>query len=171
MYTVNTSYKDVTRRFEAESFDKQYKNPLNKTFQYEYALYRSVADLFEKVVCKSKNVESLGLYFSELPRGSVKSGDESAKPKDESANETGSKKKTQEKILSEVADLVSRDVIDHINFPMMHRCAAYAYTVPEKDGSHSFIFSDGIYGFSVHMDVPKKGHPKRIEVTSPVACK
>lgn len=163
MNTIKT-YKDVTRKFSAEVFDKQYKNPLTKTFQYEYALYRTLADLFEKVVCMSKNVESLGLYFSELPQ-------RAAKPDEESGQDTGSKKKTQEKVLDEVAELVSRDVIDHINFPMLHRCAAYAYTIPEKDGSHSFVFSDGIYGFSVHMDVPKKGHPKKIEVSSLVARK
>ncbi len=163
MGEVKTSYKDVTCSFATGDFDPRYKNPLTRTFQYEYALYRSVAGLFEKVICKSKNVENLSLYFSELPEKTVRS-------ENEYGQNTGRKKHTQEKVLDEVMGLVSRDVIEHINFPMIHRCAAYAYTVPEKDGSHSFVFTDGIYGFAVHMDVPAKGHLGKIEVTSSVAC-
>ena len=42
------------------------RDPLTKVFQYEYALYTVVADLFESVRCKSMCVDTLKLYFREL---------------------------------------------------------------------------------------------------------
>lgn len=32
------------------------------------------------------------------------------------------------------------------------------------DGKHTFTFTDGIYGFSVRLDMAGKGRPKKIEV-------
>lgn len=60
--------------------------------------------------------------------------------------------------------LVAKNVIGNISFPMMNVCAAKVYTRLEKDGTHTFIFTDGIYGFSVHLDIFMKGHPKGVEV-------
>ena len=53
----------------------------------------------------------------------------------------------------------------HLIFPMMSVCQAEARVVTNDDGTHTFIFEDGIYGFSVRLDLPKKGNPKRILVT------
>ena len=117
-----------------------YKNPLTKTYQYEYALYKTVADMFDSVVVKSRLIDSLKLYFAELPDTS------------------------KADFLREVNLLVQKDVIGHIDFPMMHICSAEVRTEVEKDGTHTFVFSDGIYRFSVHIDVPRKGHPRKITV-------
>lgn len=131
-----------------------YKNPLTKTYQYEYALYKTVAGLFDSVVVKSRLIDSLKLYFAELPGGQI----------DESDPAASGKTRSKADFLREVNLLVQKDVIGHVDFPMMHICSAEVRTVLEKDGSHTFVFSDGIYKFSVHIDVPRKGHPKKITV-------
>ncbi len=145
---VNGSYKEVS--FKESGFDKHYRNPLTKQFQYEFALYEKVSELFESVRCRSMNLESLRLYFLELPH---------AKEDEESSG-----KRTQESLLDETAELVRRDVIGNITFPMMNICAADSSCIQEKDGTHTFIFTDGIYGFSVRLNETKSGHPKGIEV-------
>ncbi len=133
----NRKYIEV--HFGENGYDTHYRNPLTKTYQYEYALYLAVSELFASVKCKSGCIESLKLYFSELPEGS-------------------------NGVADEMATLVQRDVAGSITFPMMHACAAEVRTRLEKDGTHTFIFSDGIYGFSVHLDKMKKGHPGKILV-------
>ena len=45
-------------------------------------------------------------------------------------------------------------------------CAAEVRILLEDDGTHSFVFTDGIYGFKVHLDIQGKGHPGRIDVTN-----
>ena len=37
--------------------------------------------------------------------------------------------------------------------------------VPDENGAHTFIFTDGVYGFSLKLDMPGKGSPKGIIVT------
>ena len=138
-----------------------YKNPLTKTYQYEYALYKTVADLFDSVVIKSRLIDSLKLYFAELPGGPV---DEARTLGDAEADQASAKTRSKSDFLREVNLLVQKDVIGHVDFPMMHICSAEVRTVLEEDGTHTFVFSDGIYRFSVHIDVPRKGHPRRIAV-------
>ena len=60
--------------------------------------------------------------------------------------------------------MVSRDVIGKVHFPMMQACAAEVKVMTAADGSHVFVFTDGIYGFSIHLDMPEKGHPTGIRV-------
>ena len=106
-------------------------------------------------------VESLKLYFMEL--GHKKDNTENDKGQ---VKESDSKSKnTREDLLAEMESLVRRDVIGHIVFPKMHICSAEVRTLLEEDGSHSFIFTDGIYGFKLHLDIPRKGHSGKIEVT------
>lgn len=135
-----------------------YKNPLTKAFQYEYALYMAVSELFASVRCRSMYIDSMKLYFSELPHAQEQ-GDE-----DKDENPTLEKKRTQEDLLAEMTVMVARDVVGHITFPMMSICQAEAHVVINEDGKHSFVFEDGIYGFSVKLDMAKKGKPKRIQV-------
>ena len=59
------TYKEV--KLDGIEFDKFYRNPLTKVFQYEYALYEAVSDLFAAMKCRSMCVDSLKLYFRELP--------------------------------------------------------------------------------------------------------
>ncbi len=154
--TGNKTYTEI--KLDGLGDGKSYKNPLTKAFQYEYALYRSVSELFASVRCRSMCIDSMKLYFSELPRAKENRAD----VKDESSSEV--KKRTQEDLLAEMSKMVARDVAGHITFPMMNICQAEVHVGTKEDGTHSFVFEDGIYGFSVQLDMPKKGKPKRIQV-------
>lgn len=156
------NYKEVNLDRSGRGEDRSYKNPLARVFQYEYALYLTVSGLFASVRCRSMCVESLKLYFLEL--GHRK--DNTENDGDQAARDYAGRKgrSTQEDLLSEIGVLVRRDVIGNITFPMMHICAAEGKTILEDDGTHSFIFTDGIYGFKLHLDIPAKGHPGKIEV-------
>jgi len=149
----NVSYREVS--IDGMAIDRNYKNPMTKVFQYEYALYLAVSDLFQSVRCKSMCIGSLMLYYMELSKG-VKNEE------DQDPKETA--KRSQRKLLEEMDMLVAKDVVGNISFPLMNVCAAEVYTRLEKDGTHTFIFTDGIYGFSVHLDIFRKGHPKGVEV-------
>ena len=151
----NTSYTEIA--IETKGADNS-ANPLSKTYQYEYALLCAVSDLFGSVVNRS-NVEPLKLYFAELPDEKKETGSVAA------PQTPGTKKKTKEDFLKEVSALVEDKVCGHVEFPMMHICRAEMSVIPEEDGTHTFCFTDGIYGFSVHINVPRKGRPKEIEVT------
>ncbi len=151
----NRNYSEV--QLSENGFDSHYRNPLTKTYQYEYALYLAVSELFASVTCRSGCIESLKLYFAELPAG------QDPKQTDPDAGST-TRSKTREGIIREVSFLVNRDVAAKVNFPMMHVCAAEVRTRLEKDGTHTFIFSDGIYGFSVRLDDVHRGHPRKIAV-------
>jgi hypothetical protein len=35
----------------------------------------------------------------------------------------------------------------------------------EEDGSHTFIFTDGVYGFSVHLDMYRNRELKKIRIS------
>ena len=148
----NTSYTEIA--IETKGADNS-SNPLSKTYHYEYALLCAVSDLFGSVVNRS-NVEPLKLYFAELPDEKKETGAMSQSP--------GTKKKTKEDFLKEVSALVEDKVCGHVEFPMMHICRAEMSVIPEEDGTHTFCFTDGIYGFSVHINVPRKGRPKEVEV-------
>ena len=58
----NVSYKEVS--FDGLTVDRNYKNPMTNIYQYEYALYTVVSELFQTVRCKSLCPESLMLYFA-----------------------------------------------------------------------------------------------------------
>ncbi|MCR5332060.1 MAG: hypothetical protein K6E62_12890 [Lachnospiraceae bacterium] len=156
------SYKEVKLDRNGRGEDRFYRNPLTRVFQYEYALYLTVADLFEAVRCRSMCVDSLKLYFLELGHKKEQAGNEADQVVQ---GEDGNNKITREDLLAEMELLVSKDVVGHIIFPMIGKCIAEVRTVLEEDGTHSFIFTDGIYGFRLHLDIQRKGHPKKIEVT------
>ncbi len=59
--------------------------------------------------------------------------------------------------------LVTRDVIGNITFPMMDVCAAEVMAVSYEDGTHRFIFTDGIYGFVLKLNMIA-GYPDGIIV-------
>ncbi len=60
-------YKEVKLYNNGSGIDRSYRNPLTKVFQYEYAMYSLVSELFAHTECRSMCVESLKLYFQELP--------------------------------------------------------------------------------------------------------
>ncbi len=146
MDNKKVTYKEV--KIGDDGYDKFWKNPLTKTYQYEYALLTVISELFQSTHCQSMALSTLELYFKELPDKT-----EDDKPK-----------KTKEKIMQEIKNLVTKDVINNINFPMMNQCAVDIRVIPEKDGTHSFIFTDGIFGFKVKLGQFYKGHPGNILV-------
>ncbi len=150
------TYTEV--RMDSAGIDRNYKHPLTRTFQYEYALFRTVKDLFASVHCNSMCTDKLRMYFLDLP-GKAESTAENDAPVQ------GTKKgRTREAFLGEVRMLVERDVAEKVNFPMMHACAANAYIREEKDGTHIFVFTDEIYGFALRLRMQENGHPEKIEV-------
>lgn len=158
--TIKT-YREIILDNNGQGFDRSYRNPLTKAYQYEYALFVTMAGLFSSIRCQSMCIESLKLYFAELPHKNE--NNESGDARTENTNR--GKSKSQEAVLEHVEQLVNRDVIGHITFPQMNICAAEVVTVPEKDGTHSFVFTDGIYGFRLHILVSsRKGRSVRIEV-------
>lgn len=144
MANKNNRYIEV--KIDNNGKNNDNRNPLTRQYRYEYALYLLIANLFHSVRCRSMNVNSLRLYFMEVPDKSDKT-------------------KTKEDIIGELIPVINRDVLGHIRFPMMHVCAAEVTAKLEKDGSHTFVFSDGIYGFSVHLNKIRNGYPIRIKVT------
>ncbi len=136
------------------SFEKSYKNPLTKAFQYEYALYEAVAALFAKVECRTMCLERLRMYFRELPIKDSQEQDEKKK----------APKNTREKLLESMSLMVARDVVGSITFPQMAGCAAEVSTVLKDDGTHWLVFTDGIYGFAVSLEMGSRGSVKSIRV-------
>ena len=114
-----------------------------------------MSDLFASTECSSRCIDSLKLYFAELPDGCDRDAD---------TRTGGGKTRTKKDYLAEVAGLAARDVAGHVRFPMMNICAAKVQTFTESDGTHTFLFTDGLYGFLVHIKVPSKGHPEGIAV-------
>ncbi len=157
MLNNGKSFREVT--LDRGGFDRFYKNPLTRVYQYEYALYSSLSDLFASVRSNSKCLESLKLYFKELPTVSEKT-DETAQ------TGVGKKGKSREDILSEMAAMTERDVIGNVTFPMMQECMSEVRVATRPDGTHTFIFTDGIYGFKAHLAIDRKSRPGRIVVES-----
>ena len=143
--TMNNGYREINLDLNGRGCGRTYDNPLSGTFRCEYALYKTVSELFESVRCRSMCIASLKLYFSELPERKE------------------SRHKSREDYLDEMKALVDRDVVGHINFPMINVCTAEVNTIPEKDGTHSFVFSDGIYSFRLHLEM-NRAKPVRIRV-------
>ena len=46
----------------------------------------------------------------------------------------------------------------------MNICRVEVCTVPKEDGSHTFVFSDGIYSFTLRLETGKS-RPRRILLT------
>ena len=127
-----------------------YKNPMTKVFQYEYALYVLTSDLFAQVSCRSMLVERLKLYYAELAKMSKK--------------EERLSFEKQYELENEMQSLIERDVLGKVVFPGMYMCHAELTVRTERDGSHTFAYSDGIYGFSLHLKMNEKKRCVGIEV-------
>lgn len=143
MMKEKRNYSEVS--LDGQTFDRNYKNPMTKQFQYEYALYKAISGLFEAVSCRSSIcVESLKLYFKELPYGGREASPDKLKDPEK-------KHKTQDDFLNEMAGLVDRELTGKVTFPLMHLCRAEVFVNTEADGSHTFRFTDGIYSFNVKL--------------------
>ncbi len=150
------------------TIDETAKVKMNaKIFQYEYALFEVISQMFFKVVTKSLCIDRLKLYFAELGHPEPKKKDENDTSSDSSVTSVStyepqyskSKKKNQESVLAEVNGYVERDLKGNITFPLMARCQAVAKVLTHPDGTHSFIFTDGLYGFCVRLEFTEKGRP------------
>lgn len=166
--TTLTTYAEVILDNNGQGFDRSYKNPLTRAYQYEYALFVAMAEHFSSIRCQSMCVETLKLYFAELPHRNENADNTNGQDGDTNK----AKGKSQEAVLEHVEQLVIRDVIGHVTFPHMNICAAEVLTTLEEDGTHSFIFADGIYGFRLHIFISsRKRHSARIEVEDYTAAK
>ncbi len=110
---------------------------MTKVYQYEYALYMIVSDMFKAVECNSRCIERLKLYYAELVRENKNTGHLSYEK--------------QYEIEENIQKMVARDVIGRIVFPGMHKCKAKVTVMDRGNGFHTFLFSDGIYEFSVGL--------------------
>ncbi len=131
------------------------RNPLESLLRNEYALYKAMTEQFASVDCRSMCIGVLEMYFSELPH---------RKKKNDDSNRPEKSRITQESTLDAMRKLISRDVIGKINFPMMNICRVEVCTIPKEDGSHTFVFSDGIYSFTLRLEMGKS-RPRRILLT------
>ena len=101
-----------------------YRNPMAKTFQYEYALYLLMSELFHDVHCSSVfALETLKLYYMDLVSTS-KSGNVSYEK--------------QYEIEEKISYWIKRDVIGHVHFPQMDRCRVEITMKKQTDLSHIF---------------------------------
>lgn len=141
------TYTEV--RIDGTDYGRYYRNPMTRIYQHEYALFLAVSELFASVRRKSLCLESLKLYFSEMPHFQEKSAGE------EKEAENTNKGKTQEKLLEEMRCMVKEFVVGQVTFPMINVCTAEATTVLRADNTHLFVFSDGIYGFAVGIEKNK----------------
>ncbi len=123
-------------------FKNDHKNPLSNVFQYEYALYLLVSDLFYDVQCSSVfALETLHLYYMDLV----------------TTNRSGKASyEKQLRVESRISSWIKRDVSGRIVFPMIDECRAKATIEQCPDGTHRFVFDDGIYAFSVKLRQDEK---------------
>lgn len=119
-----------------------YRNPMTKIYQHEYVLYMLMSHLFYKVNCSSEYLlKTLKLYYMDLSNVS-KFGNVSFE--------------RQYRLENKIEYWIKRDVIGTIVFPHIHRCRVNLDMYLQKDGSHLFVFSDGIYAFSVSLKLEKE---------------
>ena len=130
--------------------DYIYKDSMTKVFQYEYVLFVMVSDLFKAVEYSSRCIERLGLYYAELIKENKTTGHLSYEK--------------QYEMEEEIEAMVRRDVSRQIVFPGIHMCKANVSVKTMDNGMHTFIFTDGIYGFSVSLMMGKNNRPKGIRV-------
>ena len=133
-----------------------YKNPMSKIFCYEYALYMLLGDRFAGISCKSLAVDSLRMHYADLVKEKKKKNNPYA-PVTLSYQE-------QYDIEELIDQLVRRDVIGKVSFPGMHLCRAEVKVRTLQDGSHTFLFTDGIYAFEAGLSYDKKGEPAAVRV-------
>lgn len=119
-----------------------YRNPMTKIFQYEYALYLLMSELFHDVHCSSVfALETLKLYYMDLV----------------STSKSGYASYEKQYVIEEkIRCWIKRDVIGSVRFPLMDRCKVEITMKQNTDFSHIFIFSDGIFAFSVRLNLDKK---------------
>lgn len=134
-------------------FKSVYKNPMMEMYQYEYALYLAMSDLFYGVHCTSVYLlKTLSLYYSEL-------------------SSTGRSGKTafekQYTLEEKMERWIKRDVIGKVIFPQMDRCRVNVSIKTRANGSHIFFFSDGIYSFKVALKWDKE--KKKVIGLTPIA--
>ena len=118
-----------------------YKNPMSNVYQYEYALYMLVSNLFEKIISSSRVITTLRLYYAELVKESKETGHLSYEK--------------QYLMEEEIQKMITRDLVGKITFPGINRCRAKLTVRTSNSGLHIFRFSDGIYGFEVFLELKR----------------
>ncbi|MBQ9867412.1 MAG: hypothetical protein IJM34_10365 [Lachnospiraceae bacterium] len=114
-------------------YSYRYTNPNTTLYQAEYTMYQAVSKLFAKVSCRSLTLERLKLYHAELSE------------------------KGKQELDKKIRLLVDKYVADKVCFPAMNVCHAEVRILNNADGTHRFLFSDGVYGFLVSIKHAKGG--------------
>ncbi len=161
MKSKNTKYTEVN--LDGQGLERNYRNPMTRQFQYEYALYMVISEMFKAVICRSSRcIETLELYFKELYFKELHYGNPSSVV--ERIDDPEKKRTTQWDIIEEMRALVKRTVPGRVTFPMMHICRVETFVITGDDGTHTFRFTDGIYDFSVHLRKLHRNGEIRIDV-------
>ncbi len=154
----NRKYTEVV--LDGQDIRGFYYNPMTKVFQKEYALYKAVAGLFRGVECRSMLIDTLKLYYSELPHRKQHDG----KEQEEKEN-----RNNQEDILEDMEETVRKEVVGNVSFPLMHICQARVRVTVNADRTHTFVFTDGVYSFSVRLKMKGRYKPDGILVSEDTA--
>jgi len=124
-----------------------YRNPLTKTYQYEYAMLLVIDRLFRSTSSRSMCIETLRLYYSELVK----------------TNDNGNLSYARQIEMEEECEkIIKRDFIDKIKIGSLAETDAVISVKQTKDGSHIFIYDCGVgRRFAIKMS---RRYPKRISV-------
>jgi len=114
--------------------------PFKKAYQFEYSLYNQISMLFAATSCRSMTADRLYLYYREgLNIPDSENGIQPTKRSD-----------------AAISELLHRDVLGLIDFPMMNECHVEVRIKNRENGLHEFIFTDYIYAFSVSLRMDSK---------------
>ena len=124
-----------------------YRNPLTKTYQYEYAMLLELGRLFRSTTSRSMCIETLRLYYAELVK----------------TNDNGKISYSKQLEMEEECNkIIKRDFIDRLSLGVLSEADAKITVKKHKDGTHIFIYDCGDgRRFAVRMT---RKFPKKIKV-------
>ncbi len=129
-----------------------YKNPMEKVYQYEYAIFMIISDMFTEVNYTSRCFDMLKICYMELVK----------------LNDSGNPSyKKQYDIDDECADLVKRDLIGKIDVGQLNNQSAYVKVDLLPDNFHAFTFECS-NGSNFAIRLKGRGRKSRIQVKNNV---
>ena len=104
-------------------------------------MVRQIAEKFRSIESTSNAIRTLELYHRELSADTAKV------------------------ISGQISDLMEKDVSGKICFPMADRCRCQVKVKRLPGGMHEFLFTDGIYGFAVILEMSRNlKNPEKIHI-------
>ena len=132
-----------------------YKNPMEKVYQYEYAIFMIISDMFSEVTYSSRCFDMLKICYMELVK----------------LNDSGNPSyKRQYEIDDECMDMVKRDVIGRIDTGALNGQSAYVRVRMLPDRFHVFTFEcSGGSNFAIRLK--GRGHKSTIQVKNNITIR